>query len=80
MKPHSLTVTGTSVERYSTSCCVVLTVLGPRGGPQEWAVDFDRRGHIKSAVRFTPGYAFREAQDIPDEIAKAARNAYALEG
>lgn len=30
--PHSLTVRGTA--------------LRPRGGPQEWAVDFDRKGSI----------------------------------
>jgi hypothetical protein len=76
--PHSLTVTGVQIFRYPTSAGAVLTALGPRGGAQEWAVDFDRKGSIKSAVRLVPSYAFHaDPTSIPEEIAKAARNAYA---
>lgn len=74
--PHSLTVTGVSVERYTTRSSALVTAQGARGGPQEWCVHIDRRGNLQSAVRLIPSYAFRESQVIPEAIADAALRAW----
>ena len=75
MSPR-LTVETVEIERFIATACAIVKAQGPRGGPQEWAVDFDRRGNIKSAVRLAPSYGFYAPEGIPEEIAKAARSAW----
>ncbi len=73
-----MTITGTRVARVRRLWVVEVDCRGPRGGPQEWTVQFSRLGALLGAVQTSPLYSYHPGgRTAPEAVLEAARGTLA---
>ena len=55
---------------------VEVLATGPRGGRAEFAVTIHRSRRVAGAYRHTPSPGYLVASEVPDEVGRAALQAY----